>query len=88
MFMYHRLHRNKYDIFYDVADDRKISFGQLKSFSLRKIQLATDRFNESNLIGQGGFGKVYRGLLPDKTRVAVKRLANYLSPGGEAAFQR
>ncbi|CAE6257263.1 unnamed protein product [Arabidopsis arenosa] len=69
-------------------DDRKISFGQLKRFSLREIQLATDSFNESNLIGQGGFGKVYRGLLPDKTKVAVKRLADYFSPGGEAAFQR
>ncbi|CAL9244745.1 unnamed protein product [Arabidopsis halleri] len=90
MYHHHRVRRTKYDIFFDVAgeDDRKISFGQLKRFSLREIQLATDSFNESNLIGQGGFGKVYRGLLPDKTKVAVKRLADYFSPGGEAAFQR
>ncbi|XP_006281427.2 probable LRR receptor-like serine/threonine-protein kinase At5g63710 isoform X1 [Capsella rubella] len=90
MYHHHRLRRTKYDIFFDVAgeDDRKISFGQLRRFSLREIQLATDSFNESNLIGQGGFGKVYRGLLPDKTKVAVKRLADYFSPGGEAAFQR
>lgn len=90
MYHHHRIRRTKNDIFFDVAgeDDRKISFGQLKRFSLREIQLATDSFNESNLIGQGGFGKVYRGLLPDKTKVAVKRLADYFSPGGEAAFQR
>ncbi|CAN6983324.1 unnamed protein product, partial [Brassica oleracea var. botrytis] len=90
MYHHHRRLRTKNDIFFDVAgeDDRKISFGQLKRFSLREVQLATDSFNESNLIGQGGFGKVYRGMLPDKTKVAVKRLADYFSPGGEAAFQR
>ncbi|XP_013643010.1 probable LRR receptor-like serine/threonine-protein kinase At5g63710 isoform X2 [Brassica napus] len=90
MYHHHRRRRTKNDIFFDVAgeDDRKISFGQLKRFSLREVQLATDSFNESNLIGQGGFGKVYRGMLPDKTKVAVKRLADYFSPGGEAAFQR
>lgn len=69
-------------------DDRKISFGQLRRFSLRELQLATDNFSESNLIGQGGFGKVYRGVLSDNTKVAVKRLTDYNSPGGEAAFQR
>jgi serine/threonine protein kinase len=40
------------------------------------------------MIGQGGFGKVYRGFLSDNTKVAVKRLTDYYSPGGEAAFQR
>lgn len=52
------------------------------------MQLATDDFSESNIIGQGGFGKVYRGVLSDGTKVAVKRLSYYHNPGGEAAFQR
>lgn len=69
-------------------DDRKISFGQLKRFSWREIQLATDNFSENNIIGQGGFGKVYRGVLSDNTKVAVKRLTDYYSPGGGAAFLR
>ncbi len=55
---------------------------------MRELQLATDNFSESSIIGQGGFGKVYRGVLSDNTKVAVKRLLDYHSPGGEAAFIR
>uniref|UniRef100_A0A5B6YG53 non-specific serine/threonine protein kinase n=2 Tax=Davidia involucrata TaxID=16924 RepID=A0A5B6YG53_DAVIN len=80
----------KHDQFVDVAgeDEHKISFGQLRRFSWREIQLATENFSENNIIGQGGFGKVYKGVLSDNTKVAVKRLTDYHNPGGEAAFLR
>ncbi|CAN0878355.1 Probable LRR receptor-like serine/threonine-protein kinase At5g10290 [Linum grandiflorum] len=68
--------------------DRRIAFGQLKRFSWRELQLATDNFNDKHILGQGGFGKVYKGVLPDGTKIAVKRLTDFESPGGDAAFQR
>ncbi|KAK8687819.1 hypothetical protein V6N13_086615 [Hibiscus sabdariffa] len=80
----------KSEVFVDVAGevDRRIAFGQLKRFSWRELQVATDSFSEKNILGQGGFGKVYKGVLSDNTKVAVKRLTDFESPGGDAAFQR
>ncbi|XP_058106484.1 probable receptor-like protein kinase At5g24010 [Magnolia sinica] len=41
--------------------------------SFADIQLATNNFHENSLIGSGGFGNVYRGILKDGAKVAVKR---------------
>ncbi|PSS36686.1 LRR receptor-like serine/threonine-protein kinase [Actinidia chinensis var. chinensis] len=84
-----RRKRYKREVFVDVAGevDRRIEFGQLKRFAWRELQIATDSFSENNVLGQGGFGKVYKGVLADNTKVAVKRLINYESPGGDKAFQ-
>ncbi|GMH08957.1 hypothetical protein Nepgr_010797 [Nepenthes gracilis] len=38
-----------------------------------EVQLATTNFDRSLIIGSGGFGMVYKGVLKDNTKVAVKR---------------
>ncbi|CAL4972326.1 unnamed protein product [Urochloa decumbens] len=44
-----------------------------RCLTLEELNLATRNFSNENLIGQGMFGEVYKGLLQDGTIVAVKR---------------
>ncbi|KAL1312906.1 hypothetical protein HN51_039480 [Arachis hypogaea] len=45
-------------------------------FTLRDLELATNRFSKDNVIGEGGYGVVYRGQLINGTPVAVKKILN------------
>ncbi|XP_059663340.1 probable receptor-like protein kinase At2g42960 [Cornus florida] len=47
-------------------------------FTLRDLELATNRFSAENVLGEGGYGVVYRGRLINGTEVAVKKLLNNL----------
>lgn len=47
-------------------------------FTLRDLEMATDRFSKDNVLGEGGYGVVYRGRLVNGTQVAVKKLLNNL----------
>ncbi|KAJ0970494.1 hypothetical protein J5N97_023371 [Dioscorea zingiberensis] len=46
---------------------------KLRSFAIKELEQATSSFNQKNIVGQGGFGRVYKGLLPDGSLVAIKR---------------
>ncbi|KAF3567156.1 hypothetical protein DY000_02017877 [Brassica cretica] len=43
-------------------------------YSFRNLYKATKGFKENQLLGAGGFGKVYKGILPSGTQIAVKRV--------------
>ncbi|KAJ1700770.1 hypothetical protein LUZ63_000549 [Rhynchospora breviuscula] len=71
-------HRSKEDSaqqikFTDEAEHEK-SFG-LPLFTFDYIVAATHNFGRSNKLGEGGFGIVYKGILPDGEEIAVKRLS-------------
>lgn len=50
-------------------------------FSLRQIKAATGNFDPANKIGEGGFGPVYKGVLPDGVVIAVKQLSSKSKQG-------
>ncbi|KAE9445075.1 hypothetical protein C3L33_23030, partial [Rhododendron williamsianum] len=54
---------------------------QTGSFALRQIKAATNNFDEANMVGEGGFGSVYKGLLSDGTVIAVKQLSSKSKQG-------
>jgi len=45
-------------------------------FTLRDLEHATNRFSKENVIGEGGYGVVYRGRLINGSDVAIKKLLN------------
>ncbi|CBI27907.3 unnamed protein product, partial [Vitis vinifera] len=56
--------------------------GSAKTFSAADIERATDNFDDSRILGEGGFGRVYSGVLEDGTKVAVKVLKRDDHQGG------
>lgn len=58
----------------------------LQEFTFKQLHSATGGFGKSNVIGHGGFGSVYRGVLQDGRKVAVK-LMDQAGKQGEEEFQ-
>ncbi|EXB36797.1 putative LRR receptor-like serine/threonine-protein kinase [Morus notabilis] len=50
-------------------------------FTFRQIKAATNNFDPTNEIGEGGFGTVYKGTLLDGTIIAVKQLSSKSQQG-------
>ncbi|KAF8040357.1 hypothetical protein BT93_B2553 [Corymbia citriodora subsp. variegata] len=57
--------------------------GSLIVFAFRGLQVATKNFSEK--LGEGGFGSVFKGTLPDSSQIAVKKLESISQ--GEKQFR-
>ncbi|KAI3437451.1 Protein kinase domain-containing protein [Psidium guajava] len=51
-------------------------------FSYDELKKCTNNFSEKNEIGSGGYGKVYRGMLPNGRMIATKRAQQGSTQGG------
>ncbi|ONI13203.1 hypothetical protein PRUPE_4G209600 [Prunus persica] len=62
---------------YIAEEIAKVGKGNISAqiFTFRELSVATNNFHPDNLLGEGGFGRVYKGKLEDTDRVvAVKQL--------------
>eukprot|EP00262_Sarcandra_glabra_P002567 TRINITY_DN1294_c1_g1_i12.p1 TRINITY_DN1294_c1_g1~~TRINITY_DN1294_c1_g1_i12.p1 ORF type:complete len:798 (-),score=93.85 TRINITY_DN1294_c1_g1_i12:193-2586(-) len=90
------LFRNRQQFPFELSTNRQV-FGKFKNtnnpkgdgrkdpelpiFSFAFISTATDNFSAANKLGQGGFGPVYKGKLPEGQEIAVKRLSRNSKQG-------
>ncbi len=54
-------------------------------YNFADLKAATHGFSEDNLVGEGAFGSVYKGILKNGQRIAVKRFRN-CTPDGDHSF--
>ncbi|XP_050203685.1 L-type lectin-domain containing receptor kinase V.9-like [Mercurialis annua] len=69
------------DKFDEVLEDWEVQYGPHR-FAYKDLFAATKGFTEKELLGKGGFGEVYRGVLPvSKIQVAVKKVSHNSKQG-------
>ncbi|RID78540.1 hypothetical protein BRARA_A01354 [Brassica rapa] len=77
--------RKSYKAFTTETGDDISTSGSLQ-FDFKAIEAATSNFHNTNKLGHGGFGEVYKGTFPNGTEIAVKRLSK-TSGQGEREFK-
>ncbi|KAI9070573.1 hypothetical protein K1719_047464 [Acacia pycnantha] len=62
--------------FIQVLEDWQVLYGPHR-FTYKDLFIATKGFREAQLLGRGGFGRVYKGILPfSNVQIAVKRISH------------
>nr|XP_048325996.1 cysteine-rich receptor-like protein kinase 15 isoform X2 [Ziziphus jujuba var. spinosa] len=83
MLLRHKTARENYHTIRRQNGESEISTIESLQFDLETIETATSRFSEDNKLGEGGFGEVFEGTLPNGQEIAVKRLSKSSSQGAE-----
>ncbi|GKV37359.1 hypothetical protein SLEP1_g45401 [Rubroshorea leprosula] len=65
----------------ETAERDEMIKAESLQYDLATIRAATNNFCDKNKLGQGGFGAVYKGKLPEGQEVAVKRLSSASGQG-------
>lgn len=73
----------EFNVVEDMTDAGEISTAESLQYHFNTIRDATTNFSTDNRIGEGGFGVVYKGKLPDGQEIAVKRLSGSSGQGVE-----
>uniref|UniRef100_A0ACD5ULS2 Uncharacterized protein n=1 Tax=Avena sativa TaxID=4498 RepID=A0ACD5ULS2_AVESA len=68
---------------YSTEEDEEIDSVDSMLIDISTLRVATGDFAEINKLGQGGFGVVYKGTLPNGEEIAVKRLSKSSTQGVE-----
>ncbi|CAH8257069.1 unnamed protein product [Arabidopsis lyrata] len=63
------------------SEENKTEYLDLPLIEWEALAMATNNFSKDNMLGQGGFGIVYKGMLLDGKEIAVKRLSKMSSQG-------
>uniref|UniRef100_A0A2P2MVB3 Uncharacterized protein MANES_16G014000 n=2 Tax=Rhizophora mucronata TaxID=61149 RepID=A0A2P2MVB3_RHIMU len=75
--------RKKYNPVPEDNVGNEITNVESLKYDLTAIEAATNNFSDDNKLGEGGFGLVYKGTLPNRHEVAVKRLSRHSGQGIE-----
>ncbi|KAI4296573.1 hypothetical protein L6164_036522 [Bauhinia variegata] len=66
-----------------IGNAEEVKLNEVPLIDYEEIAIATNNFHSDNMLGKGGFGLVFKGVLEDGEEIAVKRLSNASGQGSE-----
>ncbi|KAK2352896.1 G-type lectin S-receptor serine/threonine-protein kinase [Trifolium repens] len=66
-----------------MRGQKQMKLDELPLYDFKKLETATNNFHIDNMLGKGGFGPVYKGIMEDDHEIAVKRLSKASGQGIE-----